>query len=130
MGCFHDTVTFTLALKSENLQYEFLTTCTKDTNTILNVANLTKKCLSRDRLRDYPIKHIVMVQDIQIVTISTNSPTTGEVFRSTNDEAMKTWLDEIFESRPGGFYSQGINKLVKHWQENRNSEGEYISLIL
>lgn len=36
------------------------------------------------------------------------------------------WFDEFFESRPGDFYHQVINKLVEHWKEVVNNGGEYI----
>lgn len=43
-----------------------------------------------------------------------------------NNIELKMWFDEFFESRPGDFYHQGINKLVEHWKEVVNNGGEYI----
>ena len=43
-----------------------------------------------------------------------------------NNEEVKMWLDEFFESKPTDFYCRGVEKLVKRWEEVVNSYGEYI----
>lgn len=43
-----------------------------------------------------------------------------------NEDALLTWLDDFFNSKPRDFYRRGIEKLVQRWQNVVNSEGEYI----
>ena len=43
-----------------------------------------------------------------------------------NDDELKAWLDELFESKTKGFYREGIEKLVEHWGKVIDTNGEYI----
>ncbi|KAK6732476.1 hypothetical protein RB195_016701 [Necator americanus] len=64
------------------------------------------------------------------------TPTDYHLFRSLsnqmrgvtfdNNEDLENWLNNFFESRPGGFWQNGINKLVERWEQVVNNDGEYI----
>ncbi|KAK6767034.1 hypothetical protein RB195_026541 [Necator americanus] len=64
------------------------------------------------------------------------APTDYHLFRSLsnqmrgvtfdNNEDLENWLNNFFESRPGGFWQNGINKLVERWEQVVNNDGEYI----
>ena len=41
-----------------------------------------------------------------------------------NEEDLKNWLNKFFDTRPGDFCGNGINKLVERWEEVVNSYGE------
>ena len=41
------------------------------------------------------------------------------------DAKSGAWFDELFKSKPGNFYQQGIENLVEHW-EVVNCNEEYI----
>ncbi|UYV66440.1 hypothetical protein LAZ67_4001681 [Cordylochernes scorpioides] len=43
-----------------------------------------------------------------------------------DEEDLKTWLNNFFDTRPGDFWRNGINKLVERWEEVVNNNGEYI----
>ena len=43
-----------------------------------------------------------------------------------NKEDLKNWLNKFFNTRPGDFWQNSINKLVERWEEVVNSNGEYI----
>ena len=43
-----------------------------------------------------------------------------------NEEDLKNWLNKFFDTRPGDFWRNGIDKLVERWEEVVNSNGEYI----
>ena len=43
-----------------------------------------------------------------------------------NEEDLKNWLNKFFDTRPGEFWRNGIDKLVERWEEVVNSNGEYI----
>ena len=43
-----------------------------------------------------------------------------------NEEDLKNWLNKFFDTRPGDFWWNGINKLVKRWEEVVSSNREYI----
>ncbi|UYV75857.1 hypothetical protein LAZ67_13001576 [Cordylochernes scorpioides] len=34
-----------------------------------------------------------------------------------DEEDLKTWLNNFFDTRPGEFWRNGINKLVERWEE-------------
>ncbi|UYV83501.1 hypothetical protein LAZ67_23001249 [Cordylochernes scorpioides] len=40
-------------------------------------------------------------------------------------EDLKTWLNNFFDTRPDDFWRNGINKLIEHWVEVANNNGEY-----
>ena len=42
------------------------------------------------------------------------------------EEDFKNCLNNFFDTRPGDFWRNGINKLVERWEEVVNSNGEYI----
>ena len=45
---------------------------------------------------------------------------------SFNDnEELKMWLDNFYDSTPSDFYRCGIEKLVKRWHEIVDIEGYY-----
>ncbi|UYV81444.1 hypothetical protein LAZ67_20001217 [Cordylochernes scorpioides] len=48
----------------------------------------------------------------------------GTIFDDEKD--LKTWLNNFFDTRPGVFWWNGINKLVERWEEVVNNNGEYI----
>ena len=64
------------------------------------------------------------------------APTDYHLFRSLSnqmrgvtfdgEEDLKNWLNNFFDTRPGDFWRNGINKLVERWEEVVNSNGEYI----
>lgn len=64
------------------------------------------------------------------------APTDYHLFRSMSnqmrgvtfdgEEDLKNWLNNFFDTRPGDFWRNGINKLVERWAEVVNSNGEYI----
>ena len=43
-----------------------------------------------------------------------------------NEEDLKNWLNKFFDTRPGDFWQNGINKLVERWKEVVNSNRENI----
>ena len=43
-----------------------------------------------------------------------------------NEEDLKNWLNKFFNTRPGDFWWNDIDKLVERWEEVVNSNGEYI----
>ena len=43
-----------------------------------------------------------------------------------NQEDLKNWLNKFFDTRPGDFWRNSINKLVKRWEEVINSNREHI----
>ena len=43
-----------------------------------------------------------------------------------NEEDLKNWVNNFFDTRPGDFWRKGIDKLVERWEEVVNSDGEYI----
>ncbi|CAH2101638.1 unnamed protein product [Euphydryas editha] len=63
-------------------------------------------------------------------------PTDYHLFRSLSnhmrgvtfdkEEDLKDWLNNFFDTRLGGFWLNGIDKLVKRWEEVVNSNFEYI----
>ena len=44
----------------------------------------------------------------------------------SDENVLRTWFDDFFNSNPRDFHSRGIEKLLQHWQTVVNSEGEYI----
>ncbi|XP_066113850.1 ubiquitin-conjugating enzyme E2 N isoform X1 [Saccopteryx bilineata] len=64
------------------------------------------------------------------------TPTDYHLFRSLsnhmkgvtfdNKEVLKNWPNNFFDTRPGNFWRNGINKLVERWEEVVNSNGKYI----
>ena len=42
-----------------------------------------------------------------------------------NKEDLKNWLNKFFDTRPGDFWQNSIDKLVKRWVEVVNSNGKY-----
>ena len=65
------------------------------------------------------------------------APTDYHLFRSLsnslreksfdNEDSLKQYLTDFFDSRPKEFYSDGIHSLPKRWQEVIDNEGAYIS---
>lgn len=65
------------------------------------------------------------------------APTDYHLFRSlsnhlrgvtfNNDKDLENWLTNFFESRPGDFWRNGINKLVERWEQVINNDGDYIT---
>ena len=45
----------------------------------------------------------------------------------TNEDELKSYLQNFFDSKSKSFYEKGIKKLHLRWQEVVNSKGEYIS---
>lgn len=43
-----------------------------------------------------------------------------------NEEDLKTWLHNFFDTRASDFWRNGIDKLVERWEAVVNSNGEYI----
>ena len=43
-----------------------------------------------------------------------------------NEEDLKNWLNKFFDTRPGDFWRNSIDKLVERWEEVISSNGEYI----
>ena len=43
-----------------------------------------------------------------------------------DENVLRTWLDDFFNSKPSDFYRRGIGKLLQRWQTAVNSEGKYI----
>ncbi|UYV77322.1 hypothetical protein LAZ67_15000502 [Cordylochernes scorpioides] len=43
-----------------------------------------------------------------------------------DEEDLKTWLNNFFDTRPGDIWRNGLNKLVERWEEVVNNNGEYI----
>ncbi|UYV77321.1 hypothetical protein LAZ67_15000497 [Cordylochernes scorpioides] len=43
-----------------------------------------------------------------------------------DEEDLKPWLNNFFDTRPDDFWRNGINKLVERWEEVVNNNGEYI----
>ena len=41
-----------------------------------------------------------------------------------NEEDLKNWLNKFFDTRPGDFWQNSIDKLVKRWEEVIKSNGE------
>ncbi|UYV74835.1 hypothetical protein LAZ67_12001208 [Cordylochernes scorpioides] len=64
------------------------------------------------------------------------APTDYHLFRSMSnhmrgttfddEEDLKTWLNNFFDTGPGDFWRNGINKLVERWEDVVNKNGEYI----
>ncbi|GFX27265.1 histone-lysine N-methyltransferase SETMAR [Trichonephila clavipes] len=44
-----------------------------------------------------------------------------------NEEILKNSLNSFFDTRPDYFWWNGINKLVKRWEEAIHNNGEYIN---
>ncbi|UYV75064.1 hypothetical protein LAZ67_12002287 [Cordylochernes scorpioides] len=44
-----------------------------------------------------------------------------------DEDDLKTWLNNFFDTKPGEFWRSGINKLVEHWEEV--SDGDYFFTI-
>ncbi|UYV80250.1 hypothetical protein LAZ67_18002150 [Cordylochernes scorpioides] len=43
-----------------------------------------------------------------------------------DEEDLKTWLNNFFDTRPGDFWRNGINKLLERWEAVINNNREYI----
>ncbi|UYV78600.1 hypothetical protein LAZ67_16002110 [Cordylochernes scorpioides] len=43
-----------------------------------------------------------------------------------DEEDLKTWLNNFFDTRLGNFWRKGINKIVERWEEVVNNNEEYI----
>jgi histone-lysine N-methyltransferase SETMAR len=48
----------------------------------------------------------------------------GKTFK--NDEELKNWLDEFFDSEPAAFFKSGMDKLPGRWEYVVNNEGAYV----
>ncbi|UYV74067.1 hypothetical protein LAZ67_11002025 [Cordylochernes scorpioides] len=47
-----------------------------------------------------------------------------------DEEDLKTWLNNFFDTRPGDFWRNGINKLVERWEEVSVYRTHPVALIL
>lgn len=66
------------------------------------------------------------------------APTDYHLFRSmsnqmrgvtfTDDEDLKNWLNNFFDTRTDEFWQTGINKLVEKWEQVVNNAGDYVVL--